>query len=94
MAPSLSINVASVAFTPALASLPSFWATTGGIVYVLAGVSSGTVYAPNGNIGFTLAGGTITGYLEAQQVNVGVSGVTINGTGPVTGGTQQAVLTS
>ena len=94
VAPSLSINVASVTFTPALPSLPSFWATTGGIVYALAGVNSGTVYAPNGNIGFTLAGATITGYLEAQQVNVGVSGVVINGNGPTTGGTQQAVLTS
>ena len=94
VAPSLSINVASVAFTPALPSLPSFWATTGSVSYLIASASSGTVFAPNGNISFTVAGGTITGYMEAQQVLVTAAGVTLNGNGPTTGGTQRAVLTS
>jgi hypothetical protein len=39
-------------------------------------VNAGTIDAPNGTITFTVAGATVTGYLEAQDVAFTVADVT------------------
>ena len=93
VAPSISVGLGAATLTPAAASLPQFWATTGNITFNQAGLNTGTVYAPNGTITLGVANATFTGYLEAQQVSFLAAGITLNGTGPSTGGTQTSVLT-
>jgi Flp pilus assembly protein TadG len=66
-----------------------FYATAGGISFVNSGNSSftGDVFAPNGQVGLSVSGGTNTGFVEASTIALTSSGnTTLTGTGPTPSG--------
>jgi len=67
-----------------------FYATAGGISFANSGSGTftGDVFAPYGQVGLTVSGGTDTGFIEASTIALTSSGnTTIVGTGPTpTGG--------
>jgi hypothetical protein len=72
-----------------------FYATAGGISVTNSGSGTftGDAFAPYGQAGFTVSGGTNTGLLEASSVSFTTSGNTsVTGTGPTpSGGTEKLI---
>lgn len=66
-----------------------FYATAGGVSFVNSGTVAftGDVFAPSGQVGLTVSGGTDTGFIEASSVSFTNSGSTsVTGTGPTPSG--------
>jgi Flp pilus assembly protein TadG len=66
-----------------------FYATAGGISFVNSGSGTftGDAFAPNGQVNWTVSGGTTTGFVEASSLMFTNSGnATVTGTGPTPSG--------
>lgn len=90
VASSFQLNGSNESFTPASGENGLLFYQTGSSTLYIDGntfVSLGTLYAPNAAVGFNSNGcpATISGFIEALDVTLTCSGLTINGTGPSSG---------